>query len=150
MLKIGTLICMGILIGTNALAADQLLEKPIEVRISQAGFAGVTEDVYSVDVLGNWDAVTMLGDQNVSEPRSGVLPPEQIAELTALLGADLSSATVEGIDINPKTVEVKYDDSTYILALPGGADFSSDGPQEAPGKGLRELALWFESTIGYE
>ena len=74
---VGTASCVG------GLVAAQVIERPLEVRITQTGFAGETGRLWTIQQDGSW-TMRRIGPGDAA-PVTGSLTASQAAELRAAL-----------------------------------------------------------------
>jgi hypothetical protein len=104
--------------------AAQGLGQPLEMQITQSGFAGETGRVWTVRPDGTW-TVRRLGPGAPEAPTAtGSLTEAQIAELRRLLDRNdfqaLPNSLGEPVDVNPHRLTIRWGRREVVLMTPPG------------------------------
>lgn len=108
------------------------LTEQLIYRDSQAGFAGVTGYLWTIEPDGSWKRQTFLNDLVRDADRSGKLRPGQLQELAEALKQNdllgLPEQQGEEPQVNPKFITLQYGDKEFRYALIGGGELPEVDP----------------------
>ena len=108
-------------------AAQQGLDQPLEVRVTQTGFAGETGRAWTVQPDGSW-AVRGIGPGALPGPAAtGRLTEAQLTELRASLDRNdfraLPGETgAAAVPVNPHRVTISLGGREVVVTTPPGED----------------------------
>lgn len=124
------------------------LVHPLEVRLGQSGFAGVTGTIYEVEPDGAWSMASFVNETRRPPESTGTLDAEQLAALAELLHGDIASDISAAPPVNPTLIEIRYGSETWTVAMPPGTEFSGCDDAADTGCQVRRVAEWLMTEIG--
>lgn len=109
-----------------ASSATERLSAPLELKVSQSGFAGVTGTVTTIEPDGAYRVSSFVNDTTRPPESEGKLQPEALGELARSLEsrdfARLPAELGETPPVNAKTVTLRYGGHSTTLSLPPGTE----------------------------
>jgi hypothetical protein len=115
------------------LAADGKLLAPLVYRDAQDGFAGVSGEVWTIQVGGHFSIARFLNERTTPPYWERDLTPDQLTELAKVLAANHVMALPERLGqdakVNSHVLTLTFGKMKSELALPAGEDLNqSEGP----------------------
>jgi hypothetical protein len=120
-----------------ASSAAERLSAPLELKVSQSGFAGVTGTVTTIEPDGTYRVSGFVNDMTRPPESEGKLQPEALDELARSLEsrdfARLPAELGETPPVNAKTLTLRYGGHSTTLSLPPGTDLPAGTAARAGG-----------------
>ena len=119
------------------LTPEGRLRSALELRDAQAGFAGITADVWSIEPEGAFRVARYLDERAVAPARQGVLSRDRLEELARVLAEQelltLPPELGQAPPINAHQITLSFGDKSSTLWLMPGQD-----PREVLAAGGRD------------
>ncbi|HSK39108.1 MAG TPA: hypothetical protein VK943_05005 [Arenibaculum sp.] len=130
---------IAVMMGVTATMASSpagQLSAPLELKVSQAGFAGITGTVTTIEPDGGYRVSTFVNEMVRPPESEGRLPPEALQAIVRSLEAQdfsrLPDEMGEPPPVNAKTVTLRYGDRSAAMVLEPGADLPAAAAASGP------------------
>jgi hypothetical protein len=125
LLKTGAGLMFAAYLATPAFSmGDNPMDKTLEVRVLQSGFAGITGTIYRIEPNGEFVARNVINEVEGEIIKSGQLNLEEMNAIAETLRDTdveaLPPATEIPVPVNPAMIELRYGDKTHLATLPAG------------------------------
>lgn len=114
---------------TDVLAQEVSLQQVLEVQISQAGFVGVSGEIWKIEPSGQWCVAEFVNSQVHQPHRSGQLADDQLRALARVLSEQdfntLPDQFGQDPEINPQTITIRFGAMEKSLMLNAGEDLDA-------------------------
>jgi hypothetical protein len=114
---------------TDILAQQVSLQQVLEVQIFQAGFVGVSGEIWKIEPSGQWYMAEFVNSQVHQPHRSGQLTDDQLRDLERVLSEQdfntLPDQFGQDPEVNPQTITIRFGAVEKSLMLNAGEDLDA-------------------------
>lgn len=140
------------LVTAMASPPSERLSAPLELKVSQSGFAGVTGTVTTIEPDGAYRVSSFVNDMTRPPESEGRLPPDDVREIARTLQArdfsHLPAELGETTPVNAKTVTLSYGGHSTTLSLPPGAELPAPRAPDSPEGQFAAIVQSVEEAVG--
>lgn len=133
------------------LMQENQLQQLLEVRDFQAGFVGISGQVWKVEPLGRWFAAQFVNTQ-IQEPYlSGQLTREHLKALARAFAeqdfTELPNRFGRDVEVNPRTLTIRFGVIEKSLILNAGENLETVTLEPSQLENLRRFRNLFQSIM---